>query len=664
MELRRWSGNPLDSDSSSSTDFANSLKYWEEQRSGNGFDPTETLSKLCDILEKEQDIYGKSDPDPFEDRHPYRVDPECTLGNILKNFFRKESLVEDLFNNYLRENFWSRQGVQKDSFPLNVAATRLVLDILPGLQTGVIMDTDGLVARLYGWAEKAEEPLRSYATGLLAVASELSDVATDPENRERNTRIVPIMFKRLKELQNEMMEQVQKNNPTEQNNHEESKSSNNKFKRPFSIFGSNSNSSIKKSKRLSTDSQEDDRMKSPDHGMTLNPGWPSSQPSSPSRNSHENWSNSSWAEMESQVICHFHIHPLTNAARQVFILRLLAPLAEYQDFLSFTIDSGVLDIISTYLNVKVTKDTRLAFEALRFQAGLFCHKRLVMEWVCTGGIQKLLSIPRPSIASTAVANVLYYIGCDEDCMEKVCLLPPSVLENLINYSLWLVECSHDSSRQFAIMFSYLSFSFKILLDIFDEKNGMRTIYNTINTLPILNNDDNRIILTDDQEYIERQSVRQVMIAFKRYAEVHLVIRTEELLRRSRESRVVPTPIYKPTRYSSEQITEHTETLMDLTPLRTRWPAMDKFIQLGGITVCLKVIAIAYDWTFQGRAETVRSALDCLAVCAVLPKVQLQFCERIDLPDDSKTVGMNILLGAAEGEIVQVINYFLIRILYY
>ena len=50
---------------------------------------------------------------------------------------------------------------------------------------------------------------------------------------------------------------------------------------------------------------------------------------------------------------------------------------------------------------------------------------------------------------------------------------------------------------------------------------------------------------------------------------------------------------------------------------------------------------------------VRSALDILSVAAILPKVQLQFCEKVTLPDETKPVGINILLGAAEGEIVQV-----------
>jgi hypothetical protein len=74
--------------------------------------------------------------------------------------------------------------------------------------------------------------------------------------------------------------------------------------------------------------------------------------------------------------------------------------------------------------------------------------------------------------------------------------------------------------------------------------------------------------------------------------------------------------------------------------------------------------MAYDWTFPGRAEMVKSALDVLNVCATVPKAQVQFCELIDLPEDTKPVGINILLSAAEGEIVQVLQslFQLIRML--
>lgn len=53
---------------------------------------------------------------------------------------------------------------------------------------------------------------------------------------------------------------------------------------------------------------------------------------------------------------------------------------------------------------------------------------------------------------------------------------------------------------------------------------------------------------------------------------------------------------------------------------------------------LKIIAFAYEWNYSGRAETVRSALDVLAIACVIPKVQLLFCDRVDLPEETLTVG--------------------------
>ena len=65
-------------------------------------------------------------PDPFEDRHPSRVDPECQLGLCLKAYFKKESLVAEVFNNYLKENYWTRTGTNRSSLELNVAACRWI----------------------------------------------------------------------------------------------------------------------------------------------------------------------------------------------------------------------------------------------------------------------------------------------------------------------------------------------------------------------------------------------------------------------------------------------------------------------------------------------------------------------------------------------------------
>ena len=84
-------------------------------------------------------------------------------------------MVQDLFNLYLKENYWRiapRYAPERDAFDVNVAAGRLALGILPGLQPSVLHDSAQNVAKLFDWAERAREPLRSYATGLLALAME------------------------------------------------------------------------------------------------------------------------------------------------------------------------------------------------------------------------------------------------------------------------------------------------------------------------------------------------------------------------------------------------------------------------------------------------------------------------------------------------------------
>lgn len=47
------------------------------------------------------------------------------------------------------------------------------------------------------------------------------------------------------------------------------------------------------------------------------------------------------------------------------------------------------------------------------------------------------------------------------------------------YALWLLGCSHDSGRCHATMFFGLAFQFKIILDEFDNQDGLRKLYNVV-----------------------------------------------------------------------------------------------------------------------------------------------------------------------------------------
>ena len=82
-----------------------------------------------------------------------------------------------------------------------------------------------------------------------------------------------------------------------------------------------------------------------------------------------------------------------------------------------------------------------------------------------------------------------------------------------------------------------------------------------------------------------------------------------------------------------------------------WTPVEDFHKFGGITLLLRVIALSSGWNFTGRMETLRSVLDILSICSIVPKVQLQLCEKLDRSSNTAATGINILLNAAENEII-------------
>lgn len=51
------------------------------------------FSRLAELFEQETENYLKMDPDPFDERHPSRADPDCALGHMLKVIFRKDAFM-------------------------------------------------------------------------------------------------------------------------------------------------------------------------------------------------------------------------------------------------------------------------------------------------------------------------------------------------------------------------------------------------------------------------------------------------------------------------------------------------------------------------------------------------------------------------------------------
>ncbi|XP_063544053.1 protein mahjong [Cydia strobilella] len=653
-------------DSAPAQEVTELLKQWEEQHLTPNYDPIPTLTRIAEIIEAETENFMKKDPDPFDERHPSRTDPECALGHALKVMFKKDSFMTKLVNDYVRDTYYSRQNITgRDVHKLNVAACRLTLDLMPGLEMSVVFqDNDALIHRLVGWATSSTEPLQCYATGLLAAAMEVQEIATN--FRDINAMLVPLMLRRLHVLRNKNQEEKQSNQnttPPSQTRH-------------FARFDKKRQCDVKCNGPSDKPGKKDREKDSGGGGdVDMEPLSPA-DPSTPVKNcnsnassplhcgsgmmsppprppplapppSHETESNSSWAEMETYVIGNIQIHPPTDATKQMLILRYLTPMGEYQEFLSHVFAQNALGLILGYLNVRESRDSRLAFEALKYLAALLCHKKFSIDFIHMGGLQKFLEVPRPSVAATGVSICLYYLAYCEDAMERVCLLPRATLADLVKYALWLLECSHDSGRCHATMFFGLSFQFRVILEEFDNQDGLRKLYNVISTLPILGSDEEESRVSEDETCAARQIVRHVCVALRRYLEAHLRVRAAAVARAQGDSVPEPPP-YKASKSSPEEIQEQIELLQSVA--WSRWAPVDELVELGGISLLLQVVGLAYEWNFNGRSETVRSALDVVSVCCVAPRVQLLLTEKVDMRDADMTTGVNIVLGAADGEI--------------
>lgn len=256
------------------------------------------------------------------------------------------------------------------------------------------VENDNFIQRLYNWAEESAEPLRSYAIGLLGAAMEVQDIAIT--FRENNTRLVPIMLKRLHALQAEErcngkpcengLNEAQsapgtplvlcevksrKNSMNVSDAHDENEATPNTsstdLNRPFARFGSGSVPS------------------SPETRSPMNNG---------SLTKFRNTINLSTLFENSQQSCDYKytrytipIYPATTNTYQMLTLRYLTSLGEYQEFLGQVFEHNALQLIFRYIENIDPKNTCLAFEALKYLASLLCHKKFSLEFINNGGLE-------------------------------------------------------------------------------------------------------------------------------------------------------------------------------------------------------------------------------------------------------------------------------------
>lgn len=604
------------------------LKEWEEIEAADE-DVTLTLQKLADVIEMETEKYLKKDPDPFDNRHPCRLQPESIFGHVLKMFSREEGLVTMMVRVYS----------QLENRDLNVVTCRLLLDVLPGLENAVFRE-EGFVSSLFVWGEHTTNPLRSYAIGLLAAAMNISDVAS--KYKEKNSAFVPLMLRRIRSLQLKFFDRKRREREKKL-----------RLKMLYSRLNDKASTSTsdnyvrsQKSKKRKLDSSECDVLPAenssshrldkvnPVKARFLNDG-----------------SNSRWIDLQQYMIGTFQIYPLTLAGQQKYVLHYLTSMAENHDFLGYIFEENVLCVILQYINIKQNPDTRLAFDALKYLASLLCHKKIAIDFINSDGVQLLLTVPFPSLAATGVSLCLHNLSQIEEALEKICnTLPPNIIFDLVSYALRLLKSSHESSRCHATSFFGLAFRFCIILAQFDEQGGLRKLFNVMSTLDIFVSEN---VLSEERMLTNHHTVKHVCTALKRYFEAHLVTDWDYQGSLS-SSDIIMThnKPYKALNLSSGNVDSYLEKWREkLSLTQTVWKPVEQFLALDGVYFLLDLLILYFGSNYQGRFETIKNALDVLKFCSLMVSTQLLFCEKKSNREegDKHLTGLHVLLEASYGQ---------------
>ncbi|XP_067023771.1 DDB1- and CUL4-associated factor 1-like [Acropora muricata] len=627
------------------------LDTWRREDQAH-LSPVSTLKGIAELMEQEREVYHKLDPDPFNMRHPAESHPQCAWGHLLKTLCGDDEFMEKLVEAYVMST--------EEWFDLNCVAARVLLNATPGLESASVFWTAGISSRLLGWAKEAEEPLRSYATGLLAFSIEKKYISF--EAYKHSAVLVPCMLQWLYIAKDQsdltqpaigdFNDRVILKAKLAKNRIDNSSSSENcKNKRVIWAECAAGPSNSHNMNLCNVDVEDT-------NGGVTNKGkspLPSKCPSS-IKASKGNISSSKGSYHILPVS--FSLHPLTLSMQQRLILQYLTPLGEDKECLGAMYENKALDLVMHYITFEGAIDMQLVFEALKYLTSLFFHTKFAMEFVTRGGVQRLLEVPRPSVAATGLSRCLRYLVDDEDAMERVSLLSNQVLRDLVKFGLWLLEVSHDFGRCQATMFFSFSFSSRAFLELFDSNDGLQKLVNQLSTLSIFRPDEANSLSVED-EIDKRQVAKHTCLALRRYLEAHLYFRVDSLRRsiagNQGGKRPESVPAYKATSLIHSDMMENCQFILKNVPVTHHWEPTEMMNKFRGFTVLLQLISLTSDWVVPSdsaddirfAADVTHLALEVLFVSSVGSKAQLALCEKIQLSSGGQQTGMRLLLSCAK-----------------
>ncbi|KAL6571736.1 hypothetical protein OROHE_003379 [Orobanche hederae] len=172
--------------------------------------------------------------------------------------------------------------------------------------------------------------------------------------------------------------------------------------------------------------------------------------------------------------------------REKFCIQCLVVLGEYVEVLGPVLhEKGVevcVSLLQQSLKHKETSNSVLLLpDILKLICALAAHRKFAALFVDRCGMQRLLSVPRNVQTFFGLSSCLYTIGSIQGIMERVCTLPSTVVNQIVELALQLLECPQDhQARKNAALFFAAAFVFRAVIDAFDAQDGLQKLLSLLN----------------------------------------------------------------------------------------------------------------------------------------------------------------------------------------
>ncbi|XP_050220286.1 DDB1- and CUL4-associated factor homolog 1 [Mercurialis annua] len=259
-----------------------------------------------------------------------------------------------------------------------------------------------------------------------------------------------------------------------------------------------------------------------------------------------------------------------------------------------------------------SKAVTLLPDVMKLICALAAHRKFAALFVDRSGIQKLLAVPRVEQTFFGLSSCLLTIGSLQGIMERVCALPSDIVYQVVELAIQLLECPQDQARKNAALFFSAAFVFRAVIDAFDAQDGLQKMLGQLSDAASVRSGFNSGALSmsgssalrndrSPSEVLtssEKQIAYHTCVALRQYFRAHLLLLLDTI-RPSKNYRSAARNIpsvraaYKPLDISNEAMDAvflqlQKDRKLGSAFVRTRFPAVDKFLLLNGHNTMLEL----------------------------------------------------------------------------